>query len=229
MKASSQGLADAADTFCSVRRPVCYDFAVPNVPSTKEPVVLSGEVVRLESLTQAHVEPLYKIALKTPDEYRFTSTPVTEAQRDTYFAKVFKERDEGRSFPFVMVYKGEVVGTTRLADYSATERNCELGYTWFDTAYFGSAVNTDSKLLMLTFAFEILHVLRVQLTVDARNERSQASIKALGATFEGVLRSHKVVKDGFVRDTLVFSILASEWADVKKGLQARLEKKLKEV
>ena len=61
---------------------------------------------------------------------------------------------------------------------SATERNCELGYTWFDAAYFGSAVNTDSKLLMLTFAFETLEILRVQLTVDARNERSQASIKA---------------------------------------------------
>ena len=192
------------------------------------PIVLTGQVVRLEELRPEHVAPLYNIALKTPDEYRFTSTPVTEAQRDAYFSKVFAERDAGRSFPFVMLYEGEIVGTTRLADYSATERNCELGYTWFDAEYFGTAVNTDSKLLMLGFAFETLDVLRVQLTVDARNERSQASIKALGATFEGVLRSHKVVKDGFVRDTLVFSILQSEWDGVKKRLQARLQKKLNE-
>ncbi|CAN5905116.1 GNAT family protein [soil metagenome] len=184
--------------------------------------------MRLEPLQPEHVAPLYRIALKTPDEYRFTSTPVTEAQREVYFAKVFAERDAGRSFPFVMLHGGEIVGTTRLADYSATERNCELGYTWFDAAYFGTAVNTDSKLLMLTFALETLDVLRVQLTVDARNERSQASIKALGGVFEGVLRSHKVVKDGFVRDTLVFSILATEWASVKKRLQARLDKKLSE-
>ena len=192
------------------------------------PVVLTGRVVRLEELHPEHVAPLYAIALKTPDEYRFTSTPVTEAQRDAYFAKVFKEQAEGRSFPFVMLYDGEIIGTTRLADYSATERNCELGYTWFDAEYFGTAVNTDSKLLMLGFAFETLDVLRVQLTVDARNERSQVSIKALGATFEGVLRSHKVVKDGFVRDTLVFSILQSEWLGVKKRLQARLQEKLNE-
>lgn len=190
--------------------------------------VLDGQVVRLEPLQPEHVEPLFKIALKTPDEFRFTSTPVTETQRDLYFAKAFNEREAGRGYPFAILYEGEVIGTTRLADYNAEDRNCELGYTWFEAAYFGTAVNTDSKLLMLTYAFETLDLLRVQLNVDTRNLRSQAAIKRLGAVFEGLLRSHKIVKEGFVRDTMVFSILHTEWESVKQDLQARLLEKLTE-
>ncbi len=189
---------------------------------------LDGQLVRLEPLVEAHVEPLYAIALSAPDEFRYTSTPTTEEQKERYFAKVFKDRDEGRAYPFALLEKssGRVIGATRLTELHPQYRNAELGYTWLEPTFYGSAVNIDSKLLILGFAFETLDLIRVQLNVDSRNERSQASIHALGATYEGTLRSHQIMRDGYIRDTMVFSILQREWPELKPKLEARLERKL---
>ena len=194
-----------------------------------EPVTLRGQVVRLEPLRREHSAPLYRIATATPELFRYTSTPVTEAQREAYFDKAFRQRDAGLAYPFTLFYQptGEIVGTSRFADYQADDRNCELGYTWLDPAYQGTAVNVESKLLMLRYAFEVLKLLRIEIHSDTRNERSQAAIRALGATYEGTLRSHQVMKDGYVRDTAVFSIIHSEWDRVKAHLEKRLAAKLK--
>ena len=193
-----------------------------------EPVTLCGQVVRLEPLRREHITPLYRIATATPELFRYTSTPVTEAQRDAYFDKAFQQRDAGLAYPFTLFSQAtdEVIGTSRFADYRADNRNCELGYTWLSPACQGTAANVESKLLMLTHAFEVLELLRIEIHSDSRNERSQAPIRALGATYEGTLRSHQVMKDGYVRDTVVFSIIHSEWDRVKAHLQERLDAKL---
>ena len=197
---------------------------------TSEPVILRGQVVRLEPLSREHIEPLYRIALATPELFHYTSTPVNEAQREAYFGKAFQQRDAGLAYPFTLFSQdtNEIVGTSRFADYRAEHRNCELGYTWLSPTCQGTAVNVESKLLMLGHAFEVLNLLRIEIHSDTRNERSQAAIRALGATYEGTLRSHQVMKDGYVRDTAVFSIIHSEWDKVKAHLEDRLAAKLSE-
>lgn len=189
---------------------------------------LTGQLIRLEPLAPEHVEPLYAIAVRAPEVFRFTSTPVTPEQKARYFAKAFGDQAAGRAYPFAMVEgsSGRVIGTTRLTDLNLAYRNAELGYTWLEPAFQGGAANLDSKLLMLHFAFETLDLIRVQLNVDSRNARSQAAIRGLGATYEGTLRSHQIMKDGFVRDTMVFSILQREWPEIKPRLRAKLERKL---
>lgn len=189
---------------------------------------LSGRLIRLEPLAPEHVEPLYAIAASAPEVFRFTSTPVTPEQKARYFAKAFADQAEGRAYPFAILEgsSGPVIGTTRLTDLNPAYRNAELGYTWLDPAYQGGAANLDSKLLMLEFAFDALDLIRVQLNVDSRNVRSQAAIRSLGATFEGTLRSHQIMKDGYLRDTMVFSILQREWPELKPKLEARLAQKL---
>ena len=192
------------------------------------PLILSGRSVRLEPLEPRHIPALMAISSKTPETYRYTSTPVTDAQRDAYFEAAFRGREERTAYPFVLLEPrtGGVIGSSRYSDIKWRHRNLELGYTWLEPAYQGSAVNVESKLLMLEHAFETLEFVRVQIHTDTRNERSQRAVEALGATFEGVLRRHMIVKDGFVRDTKVYSVVDIDWPEVKERLKARLEKKL---
>lgn len=175
-----------------------------------------------------HIDPLMAIAMATPEVFVYTSTPVTEAQRDAYFSKAFSDRERGEAYPFVIeeAATGRVIGTTRFADIRWQHRNCELGYTWIDPRDQGGPANVESKYLMLRYIFEEQHFLRVQIHTDVRNVRSQEAIRRLGAVYEGVLRRHMITKDGFVRDTMVFSITDLDWPAVKKRLEARLETKL---
>lgn len=193
----------------------------------REPIILIGETVELKPLMPEHVPALFDIARSYPEEFALTSTPVTEAQRDAYFARAFREREAGLAYPFVMLEPASqaVIGTTRYAEIRWQHRNCELGYTWFHPRYFGSAVNVESKFLLLQHAFETLQFLRVQLNTDVRNLRSQRAIEALGATYEGTLRRHQVTKDGYVRDTKVYAIVDCDWPAVKARLLARLAQK----
>lgn len=190
--------------------------------------MLSGRFVRLEPLEPEHIPPLMAIAQATPEAFCFTSTPVTEAQRDAYFDKAFRDRERGEAYPFVIkeAAAGRVIGTSRYADIRWQHRNCELGYTWLDPRYQGGVANVESKCLMLKYLFEERDFLRVQLYTDARNLRSQEAIRRLGAVYEGVLRRHMVAKDGFVRDTMVFAVTDLDWPSVKVQLAARLEAKL---
>lgn len=193
-------------------------------------VRLGGSVVELEPLTEEHIGDLMEIARADPEVYRFTSTPVTEAEREHYFARAFAERDEGTALPFAVRARagGDLVGTTRLADYVPRYRNCELGYTWFRADLFGEGFNTDSKYVLLRYAFEELGLIRVQIHTDTRNVSSQRAIRALGAKFEGVLRRHMIVKEGWVRDTMVFAITDLAWPSVRDHLAARLQRRGRE-
>ena len=180
----------------------------------------------LQPLEPQHIPELTRIALAHPREFALTSTPTSERASEAYFAKALKTMNANEAHVFAMLTPdAQIIGTTRYTDIDWHNKNCELGYTWFDPKHFGSAVNVESKLLLLRHLFEELEFLRVQINVDTRNERSQHAIRALGAQFEGTLRSHKFSKDGYRRDTHVFSIIAADWIEVKVGLESRLAKK----
>lgn len=191
------------------------------------PLVLEGRLIRLEPLEESHIAPLMEIALATPKEWRYTSTPLTSEQRDSYFAAVFEERDQGRGYPFVVLSQddGRVVGTTRFADVVWRHQRGEVGFTWFRPAAFGTGINVECKYLMLRYAFEELDFNRIHLYTDTRNRHSQHAIQALGAKREGVLRRHMILGDGFVRDTVVFAITDREWPASRDLLLARLTKR----
>ncbi len=195
------------------------------------PLVLEGRVVRLEPLAEAHIPALMDIAKATPELFKYTSTPVTDEQAEDYFARAFEERGEGRAYPFTLFHKlgdnseGKIVGTSRFADIVPRHRNAELGFTWLTPKVQGTSVNVESKYLMLRHAFEVLDLLRVHIITDTRNARSQRAIRALGAQYEGTLRAHHVAKGDYVRDTMVFSIIYSDWPSVKAHLEARMEAK----
>lgn len=127
--------------------------------------------------------------------------------------------------PFAVVHResGRAVGWTTYMDIDVADERLEIGSTWYGRAYWRTAVNTDTKLLLLTHAFEELGMGRVQLKTDHLNERSQAAIARLGARREGVLRRHRRRHDGSWRDTVYFSLLADEWPEARARLRARLE------
>jgi RimJ/RimL family protein N-acetyltransferase len=117
---------------------------------------------------------------------------------------------------------GEAVGGTTYLDIAPADKRVEIGATWHGKAFWRTAINTECKFLLLRHAFETLGCNRVQLKTDLRNERSQAAIARLGAVREGVLRSQMVMPDGWVRDTVMFSIIKAEWPAVKEGLEAKM-------
>jgi len=186
------------------------------------PVVLEGRTVRLEPLTWGHSDGLWRVA--EPPIFAITPGPMGEWNRenwDTYMQKTLAM--QGR-IPFAIVLKetGFPVGTTSYFDIRPEHRGLEIGYTWLGTAYQGTHVNPENKYLLLRHAFETLGAVRVQLKTDKRNLRSQQAIAKLSAKLEGTLRKHSILENGYIRDTVMFSITDDEWPEVKAGLEARL-------
>lgn len=130
----------------------------------------------------------------------------------------------GTVIPYVIenIATGEPIGSTRFWKLDRANRTVEIGHTWISASYQRTAVNTEMKLLMLTYAFEVLNCVRVQFQTDELNAKSRAAIARLGAKEEGILRNERIMPDGRVRNTVMFSILDSEWPDVKSRLTARL-------
>lgn len=125
-------------------------------------------------------------------------------------------------WPWIVRQGGSVVGTTSFLEVSAVDARLEIGFTLYSPSVWGTVVNPECKLLLMTWAFEVAHMGRVQLKTDIRNARSQQAIARLGATYEGVLRRYQRRQDGSVRDTVVFSVLAEGWPEVKAGLLERV-------
>jgi RimJ/RimL family protein N-acetyltransferase len=153
----------------------------------------------------------------------FTSAPAPGAMAD-YIDKALAGHQAGLMLPFAVREKrsGEIVGTTRLYDYVDDPRRVAIGYTWYARRWQKSYVNTACKRLLLAHAFETLGCVAVEFHTDHRNQDSQRAIERLGAVREGVLRHHKRRPDGSLRDTVCYSILDREWADVAKWLSLRL-------
>ena len=196
---------------------------------TLAPVVLEGHGVRLEPLAQAHASAL---AAAVSDgrlwELWFTVVP-EPAQVDAYIAEALDGQRAGHMLAWAVreLATGAIVGSTRYHDVVADIDRVEIGYTWYAKRWQRSNVNTSCKLLLMTHAFETLGCEVVGLRTDNFNFASQRAIERLGAKKDGVLRHHRPRRDGTVRDSVMYSILAAEWRDVKRHLELRLARNAK--
>jgi RimJ/RimL family protein N-acetyltransferase len=179
--------------------------------------------VRLEPLAERHREKLRAAA----DDERIWVHTLTVARGDGFdrlFEEALAECNARKRIPFAVqrLSDGQLLGSTSYLDINPRHKRLEIGATWYHPSVWGTVVNPECKLLLLNHAFEVLGVNRVALVTDARNHRSQAAIAKLGAAREGVLRSHMITQGGRARDSVLFSIIASEWPQVQAGLMARL-------
>ena len=187
------------------------------------PVTLAGRHARLEPLREDHLASLVRHGSDAAI-WRWMPTLRDDPAESVrvWFERAISATARGdvAAWAIVDVACGEAVGGTTYLDIALADKRVEIGSTWHGRAFWRTAINTECKFLLLRHAFETLGCNRVQLKTDLRNERSQAAIARLGAVREGVLRSQMVMPDGWVRDTVMYSIIASEWPAVK----ARLEK-----
>ncbi|AWZ08127.1 MULTISPECIES: GNAT family protein [unclassified Streptomyces] len=186
------------------------------------PVVLTGRHVRLEPLTRSHLPDLYVAGGRDEEVWRWQGGPAPQTQEE--LGERLDDVLQGDYLPFAVIHleTGRAIGWTTYLDISPANERLEIGWTWYGRAHWRSAVNTETKLLLLTHAFEDLGMGRVQLKTDHLNTRSQAAIARLGARREGVLRRHRRRPDGTWRDSVYFSLLAEEWPEAKTRLSARL-------
>ena len=193
---------------------------------TVSPVTLEGHQVRLEPLTPDHEAAL---AAAVQDgrlwELWFTSVPATDAVA-RYIADALDGQRAGHMLPWVVrdLETNTIIGSTRYHDIVAQIDRVEIGYTWYGARWQRSHVNTACKLLLLAHAFDTLGCHVVGLRTDNFNFRSQRAIEGIGAKKDGVLRHHAARRDGTVRDSVMYSILATEWPDVKRHLAGRLSR-----
>jgi RimJ/RimL family protein N-acetyltransferase len=189
-----------------------------------QPVTLEGHGIRLEPLAEAHHDELAAAAADGKLwELWFTSVPEPAQTRD-YIASALAGQQDGHMLPWAVreLTGGTIVGSTRYHDVVAAIDRVEIGYTWYGKRWQRSHVNTGCKLLLLAHAFDTLGCQVVGLRTDNFNFTSQRAIEALGAKKDGVLRHHVARRDGTARDSVMYSILAREWPDVKRHLETRL-------
>jgi len=190
------------------------------------PLTLERGSVRLEPMSEAHVPALREAAADGALwELWFTVVPAPE-ETTAYVATALRGLADGNMLPWVVrdLESGTIIGSTRYHDIVAPIDRVEIGYTWYAKSRQRSHVNTTCKLMLLAHAFETLGCAAVVLRTDSFNFRSQRAIEALGAKKDGVLRHHLARRDGTVRDSHVYSILRSEWPDVKRHLELRLRR-----
>ena len=188
------------------------------------PVPLEGNGIRLEPMTAAHEADLSAAAADGKLwELWFTTIPAPD-QTAKYIADALAGQAAGHMLPWVVreLTSGAIIGTTRYHDIIANVDRVEIGYTWYGQRWQKSHVNTTCKLLLLTHAFEAVGCQVVGLRTDNFNFNSQRAIAALGAKLDGVIRHHMARRDGSARNTVIYSILATEWPDVKRHLTTRL-------
>jgi len=190
------------------------------------PLILEGSHVRLEPLKPEHASLLWEIAKDHLDAlfrwipYKLES--VSDFQ--DFNARVLDEHARGLSLPFATFQRSprQVVGTTRYMNMDLENRKVEIGSTWIAPRWQRTAINTEAKYLMLRHAFEVWKCLRVELKTDALNQQSRQAILRLGAKEEGTLRKHILTWNGRQRDSVYFSILDTEWPEVKARLESKL-------
>lgn len=187
-------------------------------------VSLVGDLVRLEPLSHDHHDGLVD-ATRDGELWHltYTSVPGPDGMRAEIDRRLALQ-DAGTMLPFTArrADTGQIIGMTTYMDVDAVNRRVEIGSTWNARSAQRTGTNTESKLLLLRHAFEELACIAVELRTHALNLQSRAAIVRLGAEQDGVLRSHRVLADGSLRDTVVFSIIATEWPSVRDGLQRRL-------
>jgi RimJ/RimL family protein N-acetyltransferase len=198
-----------------------------------ESFALQGKHVRLEPLENHHVDGLAAAAGAHSSLYQWSPVPRGKAEATAYVDTAHAWRDAGTAVTFATIRLEDdiVIGSTRFWNIErwawppghpshgrASPDACEIGYTWLTRSAIRTAANTEAKLLMLTYAFETWQVLRVCFHTDARNTRSRAALERIGGQFEGILRAHRMAADFIPRDSVRYSMVASEWPAVKQRL-----------
>jgi len=189
------------------------------------PTKLSGPHARLEPLSPAHCDDLIA-AVKDGELWKlwYTSIPAPEKMKAEIERRLALQA-AGTMLPFtVMDAEGEVAGMTTYMNVDAVNRRVEIGSTWYASRVQRTPLNTQCKLLLLTHAFETLDCIAVEFRTHFFNQQSRRGIERLGAKLDGIMRNHQIAPNGTLRDTVVYSIIASEWPTVKAHLTYQLEK-----
>lgn len=187
-----------------------------------EKIVLEGKFVRLEPLEERHREAI-RPAAQHPEIFAVTTSALGPLY-DPYIDQALKRSTGEQEAAFAVFHtkQSRYVGMTRYLNIEAAHKRLEIGSTWYEPSVWAGPVNPECKLLLMRHAFETLGFHRVEYKTDVRNARSRAAIAKLGAIQEGVLRRHMVLADGHVRDSVLFSIVDSDWPAAKAGLEKRL-------
>ncbi|MCL9805508.1 GNAT family N-acetyltransferase [Flavobacterium amniphilum] len=186
----------------------------------KHPLTLESNSIKLLPLEKEHFESLLEAA-SNPEIWELTSVnysipEVFHTNSNTALA----DRDKGSAYPFVIIdtKTNEIIGTTRFLEIVPADKKLEIGVTWIKKEYWGSTVNLECKFIMLQYCFEVLKTVRVQFRAKSNNARSRKAMENMGAHFEGIMRKDKIEANGIPRDTAFYSIIDSEWEQVKEKI-----------
>jgi RimJ/RimL family protein N-acetyltransferase len=189
-----------------------------------EPVTLEGTYIRLEPLSPAHHAALCAVGLDAELWQWIPEAVRTPQEMRAYIKTALAAQAAGTALPFATLERatGRAIGSTRFAAIDRANRHVEIGWTWLGRAWQRTAANTEAKYLMLRHAFETWKCLRVELKTDSLNARSRQAILRLGAKEEGIFRNHIITATGRIRHSVYFSIIDSEWPEIKTHLEQRL-------
>jgi RimJ/RimL family protein N-acetyltransferase len=191
------------------------------------PVTLRGKYVRLEPLTEGHIPGLAAVGCNDRIWKLMRYGLIrTEQDMGTWVRHLLEGQAAGTDLPFAVIQLASerVAGATRYMEIDPNHRGLEIGGTWYGLEFQHTAINTESKYLLLQYAFEVLGAIRVQFKTDLRNERSQRAIERIGAKREGILRNQMILPDGVRRDSVYYSIIDIEWPEVKERLEGLLKR-----
>ena len=191
-----------------------------------KPITLTGRFVTLVPLAQSHLTGLQEAAADGELwKLFYTSVPKPE-EMQAWLDNALELQAKNEALPFVVLenFSGKVVGTTRYCNLDLLNRRLEIGYTWYAKRSQRTAINTECKLLLLRHAFEQINCIAVEFRTSWYNQPSQRAIERLGAKRDGVLRNHKIMPNGSIRDTVVYSILNSEWPGLEENLKFKLDR-----
>jgi RimJ/RimL family protein N-acetyltransferase len=195
----------------------------------KHPTILNGEMVDLLPLDEEHLEELFVAA---SDKELWRQIPTDCSNKETFmrtYSFALAEREKGNQYPFVIIQKAtnKIIGSTRFFEIYPNDKKLEIGWTWIIKQFWGTEINLECKLLMLTFCFDTLKANRVQLKTKDTNFRSRKAIEKIGGIFEGILRKDRIQDDGSTRNAVYYSILDDEWDLTKQRINTLIIEKRK--
>jgi len=186
----------------------------------QHPVILEGTKVKLVPTDHTHIPDLLAVG-RQEKIWEFISINGSDTERLAQHLKsAILKRSTGEQYPFTVIDKqtGKIIGATMFHNIFPEHRKLEIGWTWYDPAYWRTGYNRECKLLLLTYCFETLKTVRVQFQTDENNLRSRTAILGIGATFEGIMRKERIRANGAFRNTCMFSIIDEDWDGVKGRL-----------
>jgi RimJ/RimL family protein N-acetyltransferase len=192
----------------------------------QHPVILEGSKVKLVPLEHAHFDELLEVGSQLQIWEKISINGADKDILTTHLKSAILKRGTGEQYPFTVIDKqtNKIIGSTLFHNIFREHRKLEIGWTWYDPAYWRTGYNRECKLLLLTHCFEVLKTIRVQFQTDENNHRSRTAILGIGATLEGIMRKERIRANGAFRNTVMFSIIEDEWPRVRSLLEASLNR-----